>query len=47
MQRPKILLYFTDLDGKFPPYEPIYETLWIAPMGGEVPFGRVIEMADE
>jgi predicted metal-dependent peptidase len=47
MQQPKILLYFTDLDGKFPPYEPSYETLWIAPMKGDVPFGRVIELKDE
>ena len=47
MYRPKILLYFSDLDGKFPPYEPPYETLWISPMKGEVPFGRVIELKDE
>lgn len=44
---PKMLLYFTDLDGKFPPYEPHYETLWIAPLKGEVPFGRVIPLKDE
>jgi predicted metal-dependent peptidase len=42
MVTPKVLLYFTDLDGKFPISEPHYETLWIAPNEGEVPFGRVI-----
>lgn len=43
---PKLLLYFTDLEGKFPPCEPPYEVLWIAPLKGEVPFGRVIELKD-
>ena len=47
MHRPKILLYFTDLEGKFPPYEPPYEVLWIAPVLMEVPFGRVIEIVNE
>ncbi|WP_298693740.1 VWA-like domain-containing protein [uncultured Sulfuricurvum sp.] len=47
MQRPKVLLYFTDLDGKFPPYEPPYEVLWIAPQLADVPFGRVIVLKDE
>ncbi len=46
MQQPKILLYFTDLDGKFPPYEPPYETVWIAPMEGNIPFGRVIVLKE-
>ncbi|MDP3466164.1 MAG: VWA-like domain-containing protein [Sulfuricurvum sp.] len=43
---PKMLLYFTDLDGKFPMTEPYYETLWITPCEGDVPFGRVIDMKD-
>lgn len=47
MQRPKVLLYFTDLDGKFPSYEPSYEVVWIAPKRIDVPFGRVIELRDE
>lgn len=47
MQRPKILLYFTDLDGKFPSYEPSYDVIWIAPKHKDVPFGRVIELRDE
>jgi predicted metal-dependent peptidase len=42
MVAPKVLLYFTDLDGKFPLSEPHYETLWIAPHEIKVPFGRVI-----
>lgn len=46
MHRPKFLLYFTDLEGKFPPYEPPYEVLWISPVMMEVPFGRVIELKD-
>jgi predicted metal-dependent peptidase len=44
---PKMLLYFTDLDGKFPMTEPNYETLWIAPVMREIPFGRVIEIKDK
>lgn len=47
IQRPKVLLYFTDLDGKFPLYEPPYEVLWIASKSADVPFGRVIELKDE
>jgi len=47
MQRPKVLLYFTDLDGKFPLYEPPYEVLWIAPQLADVPFGRVVVLKDE
>jgi predicted metal-dependent peptidase len=43
---PKILLYFTDLDGKFPMTEPHYDTVWIVPKMGDVPFGRVIEIKD-
>lgn len=43
---PKMLLYFTDLDGRFPMIEPHYETLWIVPCSGEVPFGRVIVIKD-
>ncbi len=44
---PKILVYFTDLEGTFPDNEPHYETLWITPNAGEAPFGRVIVMKDE
>ena len=44
--QPALLLYFTDLEGKFPPYAPAFETLWIAPRPGDVPFGRVIALKD-
>ncbi|MDD4854769.1 MAG: VWA-like domain-containing protein [Sulfuricurvum sp.] len=44
---PKMLLYFTDLDGKFPMREPHYETVWITPVMRDVPFGRVIEIKDK
>ncbi|MGZ5209177.1 MAG: vWA domain-containing protein, partial [Sulfuricurvum sp.] len=44
---PKMLLYFTDLDGKFPMIEPHYETVWVAPVMRDVPFGRVIEIKDQ
>ncbi len=39
----ELLLYFTDLMGRFPEHESV-ETLWIAPEVREVPFGRVIVM---
>lgn len=38
----KLLLYFTDLKGKFPVEEPLYSVKWIAPMKEIVPFGEVI-----
>ncbi|MGZ8548745.1 MAG: vWA domain-containing protein [Sulfuricurvum sp.] len=44
---PKMLLYFTDLDGKFPMIEPHCETVWVAPVMRDVPFGRVIEIKDQ
>jgi predicted metal-dependent peptidase len=44
MTPPQLLVYFTDLDGKFPMSEPHYEVLWIVPKVGDIPFGRVIEM---
>lgn len=44
--RPNLLLYFTDLEGKFPAHEPSCETVWIAPEAKEVPFGRVIVIKD-
>ena len=38
----KLLLYFTDLDGKFPHVKPNYEVKWISPKESDVPFGEVI-----
>ena len=38
----KLLLYFSDLDGKFPHVEPSYKVKWIAPKEVEIPFGEII-----
>ena len=38
----KLLLYFTDLKGKFPFDEPNYNVKWISQKEEEVPFGEVI-----
>jgi len=43
----KLLLYFTDCDGRFPETVPFIDTVWIAPAGAnKPPFGNLIEMAD-
>lgn len=42
-----LLLYFTDLDGRFPDTEPFIETVWITPEKEKaVPFGRTIILHD-
>jgi predicted metal-dependent peptidase len=38
----ELLLYFSDLDGKFPDKEVNYEVKWVAPKEKEVPFGEMI-----
>ncbi|MCK4974388.1 MAG: hypothetical protein KAR81_03975, partial [Sulfurimonas sp.] len=38
----KLLLYFSDLDGKFPHVHPSYDVKWIAPKELDVPFGEII-----
>jgi len=38
----KLLLYFTDLEGKFPFEEPPYSVKWITPKAQDVPFGELI-----
>ncbi|MBA3026422.1 MAG: hypothetical protein FP820_08435 [Sulfurimonas sp.] len=38
----KLLLYFTDLQGNFPPQAPQYEVKWVSPKEVEVPFGELI-----
>ena len=43
---PKLLLYFSDLEGRFPSEEPPCETLWIVPRRLEAPFGRIIVMGE-
>lgn len=41
-----LLLYFTDLAGRFPHATPSYEVRWIAPKMAEVPFGEIILLED-
>jgi len=38
----KLLLYFSDLQGKFPLEEPHYSVKWITPKVEEIPFGEII-----
>ena len=38
----KLLLYFTDLEGRFPKEEPSYSVKWISPKEEEIPFGELI-----
>jgi len=38
----KLLLYFTDLEGKFPLEEPNYMVKWISPKEEKIPFGEII-----
>ncbi len=42
LQDTKLLLYFTDLEGKFPLVAPSYHVKWISPKEEAVPFGEVI-----
>jgi predicted metal-dependent peptidase len=38
----KLLLYFTDLEGKFPQVEPNYSVKWVSPKEKDIPFGEII-----
>ena len=40
--KPKVLLYFTDLEGFFPKKIPNYEVVWVTKSEKDVPFGRKI-----
>ncbi len=40
----QLLLYFTDMQGRFPEVEPLYEVLWITPEPADAPFGRIVSM---
>jgi len=40
----KLLLYFTDLDAKFPKEIPSYEVKWVTAKEKEVPFGEILEL---
>lgn len=42
LRETKILLYFTDLDGKFPNKYPNYDVKWITQKKTDVPFGEVV-----
>ena len=42
LQDTKLLLYFSDLDGRFPTDEPNYDVKWISSSDVKVPFGEVI-----
>jgi predicted metal-dependent peptidase len=42
IDHPALLLYFTDAQGRFPEFEPTFDTLWIVPQEEEVPFGEVL-----
>jgi len=41
---PRLLLYFTDGEGRYPQEEPFYDVLWIMPKTKEVPFGELLEI---
>ena len=38
----KLLLYFTDLEGRFPQREPNYSVKWVTPKEEDIPFGELI-----
>ncbi len=40
----QLLLYFTDLEGKFPEEEPLINTIWISPSPKDAPFGKMIRI---
>ena len=42
--QPRLLLYFTDAMGEFPPVEPTYPVIWLVKGRGEVPWGERIQL---
>ena len=42
--KPKMLLYFTDLEGFFPKTAPSYEVVWVTKSENEIPFGRKVTL---
>ena len=42
----RLLLYFTDTDGRVPDDEPLFETVWVSPVDAEMPFGRVLVLEE-
>jgi predicted metal-dependent peptidase len=47
IDNPTLLLYFTDAQGRFPEFEPGFDTLWVLPDAAEVPFGEKLIIEDE
>ncbi len=41
---PKLLLFFTDMQGTYPQKKPAYEVVWVTKQTSKPPFGRVIEL---
>ncbi len=41
---PKLVVYLTDLDGKFPKEPPPFDVLWVATTRAIAPFGETIPM---
>jgi predicted metal-dependent peptidase len=42
--QPRLVLFFSDLEGIFPNKKVYYDVIWIAPKKKDVPFGKVIEL---
>jgi len=42
----KLLLYFTDLDGKFPHAKPDFEVKWVSKKAKDIPFGEIVILED-
>ena len=42
----KLLLYFTDLDGKFPHAKPDFEVEWVSKKAKDIPFGEIVILED-
>ncbi len=47
IDNPTLLLYFTDAQGRFPEFEPSFDTLWVLPEEEDVPFGETLIMQKE
>ncbi len=47
LDRPAVLLYFTDAAGTFPPEAPSYEVIWVLSREAKVPFGETIVLWTE
>jgi predicted metal-dependent peptidase len=43
-QHPELVVYFTDAQGRFPPYEPNYPVIWLVKGKENVPWGQRIQL---